>query len=393
MDTSPSLHRTGFGLKKEVQRDLACDYHSNLVNTLRASGNVLTRGRITIKLAKEFGFCYGVDKAVDLAYETRRKFPNKRIFLITEIIHNPMVNKRLQEMGIRFIGGPYGGQNHFNDITPQDVVILPAFGATIPDLKELKNRGCILVDTTCGSVINVWRRVEKYAATGFTVVIHGKYSHEETLATSSRVLQHPQGRYLVVRDKDQAQKLANYILGGGKRDAILKEFKDACSPQFDPESDLIRIGLANQTTMLSSESQEIAKMLQQAMREHYGKDHLAEHFQNFETICSATQDRQDAVLELIQGGVDLMIVIGGYNSSNTGHLCKIAAEVVPAFHIQDAGDVLSGAEISHRDPKTLKVVTTCGWLTTGPKIIGVTAGASTPSRVVGEVIEKLTACQ
>ena len=383
----------GFGLKKEVQGELASDYHSALVNDIRAAGNTLQRGRITIHLAKEFGFCYGVDKAVDFAYETRKQFPGKRIFLTTEIIHNPMVNNRLQEMGIRFLNGQYRAEHGFEDIAPEDVVILPAFGTTTTELEELKKKGCILVDTTCGSVINVWMRVEKYSKNGFTAVIHGKYSHEETKGTSSRALKYPGGRYLVVRDKPQAQRVIDYIAHGGDAAEFLKEFAPAVSPDFDPDRDLTSVGIANQTTMLSSESMEIAAMFREAMTHKYGANALAEHFQNFDTICSATQDRQDAVLDLLKSGIDRMIVIGGYNSSNTEHLCEIASAVMPAFHIQDAGDILSAEQISHRDPLSHSIITSASWLAAGPVAVGVTAGASTPNRVIGEVVEKIFACR
>ncbi len=206
----------------EVQAQVLSHYRSELIDRIRAKGHVLSAdGLLTIKLAKEFGFCYGVDKAVDFAYETRRQFPDKRIFLTTEIIHNPMVNHRLGEMGIRFLTGQYRAEHGFTDIMPQDVVILPAFGTTVEELEELKTKNCVLVDTTCGSVINVWMRVEKYAKNGFTAVIHGKYSHEETKGTSSRALKYPGGRYLIVRDKPQAQRVIDFILTGQGREALL----------------------------------------------------------------------------------------------------------------------------------------------------------------------------
>lgn len=395
MENQPqTLYRMGFGLKKEVQGALAGDYyHSQLVNEMKQAGNVLTRGRITIKLAKEFGFCYGVDKAVDFAYETRKQFPDKRIFLTTEIIHNPMVNKRLEEMGISFLTGQYRAEHGFDDIKPEDVVILPAFGTTTTELEQLKTKGCILVDTTCGSVINVWMRVEKYAKNGFTAVIHGKYSHEETMGTSSRALKYPGGRYLIVRDKPEAQKVLDYIEKGGDRDAFLADFRKAVSPGFAPDKDLLRVGLANQTTMLSSESLEIAQMFKDTMARKYGQNRLAEHFQNFDTICSATQDRQDAVMNLIQEGVNRMIVIGGYNSSNTGHLCEIASQAVPTYHIESSQDISSDRRISHRDPNTHEIRISDNWLGEGPCIIGVTAGASTPNTVIGEVSEKILSFQ
>lgn len=378
-----TIIRRGFGLKEEIKPLLEENYRSLLIERIKASDYELKAGDITICLAREFGFCYGVDRAVDLAYETRKRFPDRKIYLTSEIIHNPRVNSKLREMGIEFLV-----DNHALDsITQDDVVLIPAFGTPTHTLEKLKSKGSVLVDTTCGSVVAVWRRVEQYAQDDFTAVIHGKFDHEETKATSSRV-----GKFVVVRDKAEAQKICDFILGKLSRGAFLKQFAKVASAGFDPDRDLVRVGCANQTTMLSSESLEIADMILKAMRERYGEGEVKNHFRHFDTICSATQDRQDAVLGLARAGLDLMMVVGGYNSSNTGHLCEIASEYCPAFHVQDAEEIISKDEIRHKPAHSAETKTSRGWFPAGKVRIGVTAGASTPNRVIEEVIRKIASC-
>jgi len=384
--------RRGFGLKGDIEGALAADYHSQVVDRIRAHGYVLVVGELTFRLAREFGFCYGVDRAVEYAYETRTKFPARRVFLVGEIIHNPHVNKKLQGMGVEFLHRPDGGDFEFNGVTPADVVILPAFGVTVRDFERLRAVGCVLVDTTCGSVLNVWKRVDSYAKDGFTAVIHGKYYHEETKATSSQVTKYPAGRYLVVRDMADAREVCVYIEGAGSGEQFLQRFAGTMSPGFDPEQDLVRVGVANQTTMLSGESLAIAAELRKSMAKRYGEAALPEHFRTFDTICSATQDRQDAVLKLIADPLDLMVVIGGYNSSNTTHLAAICHDKAPTYHIEDASCVDPAAGSIRFRPvgaKEERLVT--GWLPTGPLTVGVTAGASTPNNKIGETVERIAA--
>ena len=384
--------RRGFGLKGDIEGALAADYHSQVVDRIRAHGYVLAVGELTFRLAREFGFCYGVDRAVEYAYETRTKFPARRVFLVGEIIHNPHVNKKLQGMGVEFLHRPDGGDFEFNGVTPADVVILPAFGVTVRDFERLRAVGCVLVDTTCGSVLNVWKRVDSYAKDGFTAVIHGKYYHEETKATSSQVTKYPAGRYLVVRDMADAREVCVYIEGAGSGEQFLQRFAGTMSPGFDPEQDLVRVGAANQTTMLSGESLAIAAELRKSMAKRYGEAALPEHFRTFATICSATQDRQDAVLKLIADPLDLMVVIGGYNSSNTTHLAAICHDKAPTYHIEDASCVDPEAGSIRFRPvgaKEERLVT--GWLPTGPLTVGVTAGASTPNNKIGETVERIAA--
>lgn len=337
--------RKGFGLKSEIAGRLTADYHSAVVEALRHRDYRLEVGRLTFRLAREFGFCYGVDRAVEYAYETRTKFPERRIFLVGEIIHNPHVNEKLRRMGITILSHGSQGDFDFSGVTPDDVVIMPAFGVTIRDFQRLREIGCILVDTTCGSVLNVWKRVESYARDGFTAVIHGKHYHEETRATASQVMKYPEGRYVVVFDMAEARMICDYIERDEGLEALERHFGGAVSPGFDFRRDLDRVGLANQTTMLSGESLAIAAEVRQSMIRRYGSEVLDQHFRSFDTICSATQERQDAVLDLLREPLDLMVVVGGYNSSNTCHLAALVSHHgVPVYHIEDADaiDVASG---------------------------------------------------
>lgn len=376
--------RKSFGLKKEILPQLQATYDSPLIDRIKANGFSYQEGRLTVRLAQEFGFCYGVDRAIDYAYETRAKFPEKRIFLTNEIIHNPRVNHKLQELGIEFLAQDPAKGVTITDVGPEDVVLIPAFGSPVKELDNLQKRGCILVDTTCGSVMSVWKRVESYARDGFTAAIHGKYDHEETLATSSRAR-----KYVIIRDREQAVIVCDYIEGKIGREDFFKEFRHAVSEGFDPDTDLEHIGCANQTTMLSSESMEIANMLRAAMVRRHGEEETARRFRHFDTICSATQDRQDAVLKLVQEGVDLMMVVGGFNSSNTGHLVEISLHYCPAYHVKDADCILSDRTIRHKKVLSNDVIETENWLPDGPVRLGVTAGASTPNRVIEEVITRI----
>ncbi|OFV88414.1 MAG: 4-hydroxy-3-methylbut-2-enyl diphosphate reductase [Acidobacteria bacterium RBG_16_70_10] len=381
----------GFNLKEVVRPVLARSYHSRVVERLVELGHAAKAGEITLRLAREFGFCYGVDRAVEYAYETREKFPDRRIFLCGEIIHNPEVNSRLQALGITILPDHRTPQERYTEVREEDVVILPAFGVPVVEMQYLRAKGCILVDTTCGSVLNVWKNVHRYAREGFTAVIHGKHYHEETKATASQTLTYPGGQYLCVRDREEAAVVCGFIRGEVAASSLLERFRVAVSPGFDPERDLLRIGLANQTTMLMSESLEIQEMVRSAMRERYGEETLGERFRAFDTICSATQDRQDAVIRMLEeGGLDLTVVIGGYNSSNTQALTRICAARLPTYHINGAGRI-EGTRIRHRPVGGSEEVTTEGWLPPGPVRVGLTAGASTPNSVVGEVVERILA--
>ncbi len=390
-EVASKVFKRGFGLKPLVQGELTEDYHSRLVESIIQRDYTLTVGDLTVRLAKAFGFCYGVDRSVDYAYEARKQFPDRSLYLTAEIIHNPRVNRRLMEMGVRFLTGPYKGAKGVEDLTPDDVVIIAAFGTSVEELAKIQKQGCTMVDTTCGSVVNVWKRVERYAQDGYTAIIHGNYNHEETQATASRVTQHSGGRYLIVWNKEETRQVCDYIVDGGDRGRFMATFGKCSSPGFDPDRDLARVGCANQTTMLSTESAEIAEMLRQAMIRRYGEAAVDEHFRNFDTICSATQERQDAVLELIKEPLDLMVVIGGFNSSNTNHLCEITSRVVPTYHIDEVSCLLSRDQIRHKPFGQRESVVTEGWLPDGVVRIGITAGASTPDRVIGEAIIRVLA--
>ena len=379
----------GFGLRPQIEGRLQKDYNSRIVDHLRQNQFTLKAGNLTFRLAAEFGFCYGVDRAVDYAYETRARFPDREIFITGEIIHNPHVNQRLREMGIRFLTGRDPVERGWEMLGPRDVVILPAFGVTVDQMGFLRERGCTLVDTTCGSVLNVWKNVEQYARDGFTSVIHGKYDHEETRATASRTSLHPGGKYVVVRDLDETGAVCDVIRGKGDPSAFPARFSKAVSAGFDPARDLERVGLANQTTMLSSESLRVAEEIRRAMVDRYGETDLPRHFRSFDTICSATQDRQDAVLKLLEGGISMMLVIGGYNSSNTNHLAELAAGKVPTYHIEDATCLMDASTIRHKPVGGKGEETLTGWLPAGPLVIGITAGASTPNNRIGEVVERI----
>jgi 4-hydroxy-3-methylbut-2-enyl diphosphate reductase len=391
--TQPLIFRKGLDMKEAVAGELSAAYHSALVDQVRGSDFRFTSGRLTLHLAREFGFCYGVDRAVDYAYQARRRFPDRNVFLTGEIIHNPHVNDRLRAAGIRFLTDP---QEKGRDLGSDDVVILPAFGVTVGEMIRLADRGCTLVDTTCGSVLNVWKNVVRYAQDGFTAIIHGKYKHEETRATASQALKFPQGRYLIVLDREEAAVVCDYIRHGGDRTAFLTRFAAAASPGFDPDVDLRRIGCANQTTMLMSESLEIGEMFRAAMRDRHGAETVVSHFRAFDTICSATQERQDAVEALLDAErLDLMIVVGGYNSSNTCSLARICAARSRTYHIADPECLVSPSRIRHRPigaPSTTPAaeIITEEWLPSDrPLVVGLTAGASTPNNIVGQVIETI----
>ena len=380
---SENYHRKGFGHQAEVATQLESEYQSNLIQQIRNNNYSLTRGDVTIQLAQAFGFCWGVERAVAMAYETRKHFPNERIWITNEIIHNPSVNQRMREMEVAFIPIETG-EKDFSVVETGDVVILPAFGASVQEMQLLNDKNCKIVDTTCPWVSKVWNTVEKHKKGDYTSIIHGKYNHEETVATSSFA-----GKYLIVRNLEQAEYVANYILYGGNRDEFIAKFSKACSAGFDPDRDLERVGIANQTTMLKGETEQIGKLFEHTMMKKYGPPELNQHFQNFNTICDATQERQDAMLNLVEQKLDLMVVIGGFNSSNTTHLQEIAVERrITSYHIDCVEGINSRNSIEHRQLNGELEITE-NWLPTGKIVVGITSGASTPDKVVEDVIEKI----
>ena len=381
---SERYNRRGFGRAEEVAENLEQAHQSGLIGTIRDNGYKLTHGRLNVHLAEAFGFCWGVERAVAMAYETRRHYPSERLWITNEIIHNPSVNDHLREMDVLFIPVEKGVKD-FSGVTSGDVVILPAFGATVQEMQLLNERGCHIVDTTCPWVSKVWNTVEKHKKHTFTSVIHGKVKHEETLATSSFA-----GTYLVVLDLEEAQIVVDYILGKGDREAFMQRFAKACSEGFDPDRDLERLGVANQTTMLKSETEEIGRMFERTMLSKYGPTDLNEHFLAYNTICDATQERQDAMFSLVDEPLDLLVVIGGFNSSNTTHLQEIAvSRGIRSFHIDTPDRIDETINSIEHKPLSEDLKRDQVFLPAGPVTVGITSGASTPDRAVEAVIEKL----
>ena len=365
-------------------------YQSPLVQYIREAGNVLQCGNMEVYLASSFGFCDGVKRAIEIAHAACDMFAGKRIWLIGEIIHNPVVNARLDALGLRHL--PFRINDPAYDVlTEEDVVIVPAFGVPVAMRQSLEAKGVQLVDSTCGNVMKVWTRVRSYARMGITSVIHGKAKHEESMATASHSLgDDGLGHYIVIFSEADAAMLADYLLGRGDKAAFMARFASACSPGFDPDVHLAEIGMANQTTMLKSETAHIQSILRAAVTERDGHD---ARFHVFDTICGATQDRQNALFELLDKQPDAMFIIGGYNSSNTTHLAHIAARRLPTFFVKSADCLLSLQEIKAFDlsagqecvmpmpPEAADVKR--------PWRIGMTAGASCPDNVIEEVLSRL----
>ncbi|ABW29921.1 4-hydroxy-3-methylbut-2-enyl diphosphate reductase [Acaryochloris marina] len=389
---SEQYHRKGFGHEEEVTNLLQSEYNSKLIQQIRNNGYRLQQGDVTIHLAEAFGFCWGVERAIALAYETRRQFPQERIWITNEIIHNPSVNKNLRDMKVEFIPVQPDGQKDFTVVGQNDVVILPAFGASVQEMQLLHDKGCTIMDTTCPWVSKVWTSVEKHKKGSYTSIIHGKYKHEETIATSSFA-----GTYLVLLNLEEAEYVADYILNPGdtpsereqRRADFMAKFANAHSPGFDPETDLERVGIANQTTMLKGETEQIGKLFERTVMRKYGPAQVNEHFLSFNTICDATQERQDAIFQLVDEPLDLMVVIGGFNSSNTTHLQEISIDKnIPSYHIDSVDRIGPGNRVEHK-PLNADLTVTDNWLPNGPLAIGVTSGASTPDKVVSDIVEKI----
>ena len=371
---------------EDVQAEVEKHYRSPIVEKLRKSGGSLTIGTTTLRLAQQFGFCYGVERAIDLAYASRRVFPQNRIFLIGEIIHNPEVNRQLEDMGI--VSLPWKEMDdQYDTLSDDDVVLVPAFGAPTSFMDKIGEAGCYVIDTTCGDVMKVWRRVRNYAKTGATSIIHGKKGHEETRATASRAEgDDGKGHYLVILTLDEADYVCDYIRNGGDKSAFLEKFAKATSDNFDPDLHLIEIGVANQTTMLKSETEEIQRRISDAITH---RDGSSERFQVFDTICGATQERQDALLEMLKSPLDILLVVGGYNSSNTTHLVEIGQEELPTFFIQDASCLASFEKIANYDLEARKEIETdypSKLFDEGQVVVGVTAGASCPANLIEATI-------
>ena len=371
-----------------VQEQVESHYRSDIVDKIRREGGILRVGDVTVRLAKQFGFCYGVERAIDLAYAARKVFKDRRLFILGEIIHNPEVNEQISSLGIKNLMGAHK-QAEVADLLPSDVVIVPAFGTDVSTLQEIKQRGCQIVDTTCGDVMSVWKRVRKYASESATSIIHGKAEHEETKATSSRALGDGKGHYLVVLTLAETDYVCDYIRHGGDKQEFLAKFQNAHSPGFDPDLHLRTVGVANQTTMLRGETEEVQRRIRQAILDRDGAEGAAKNFRFFDTICGATQERQDALRELLDVKMDLLLVVGGYNSSNTSHLAEMGEEKLPTYFVRNASRLLSPSEILHYDLHAKTEIIARDWLPPGPLVVGITAGASCPNNLIEETLLRL----
>ncbi len=375
-------------IMKAVQAQVLSHYRSELVERIRANGHVLSAdGLLTVKLAQEFGFCYGVERAIDMAYAACRAYPNQRIYILGEIIHNPEVNDQIRAMGIKFLSGKEKNAD-IEQVQKEDVVIIPAFGTEVATRAKLEVTGCEFVDTTCGDVMSVWKRVRQYSKDKVTSIIHGKAWHEETKATSSQTASGG-GHHLVVFTLAETDYVCQYIQHGGNKSEFLEKFKGAYSEGFDPDAHLQAIGVANQTTMLRGETEEVQRRLKQAMIQKYGAGEIEKHFRFFDTICGATQDRQDALEKLLREPMDLLLVIGGYNSSNTSHLAEMGEAKLPTYFIKNAAKMVSDKLIGHYDQHKGQEIETQNWLPPGKITVGITAGASCPNNLIEDTIRRL----
>ena len=381
-------------IMEAVQAQVLSHYRSEIVESIRANGGVLSADGLTVKLAKEFGFCYGVERAIDLAYAAKKHFsdvsPNTPIYLLGEIIHNPEVNDQIRNMGIQIIS-PKPTDDELSQLNSGDAVIIPAFGTEVSTRKKIEaivGRDNI-VDTTCGDVMSVWKRVRQYSKEHVTSIIHGKAKHEETKATTSQARAYGSGHYLVVYNLAETDYVCDYILHGGDKEDFLKKFEGAYSAGFDPDLHLQAVGVANQTTMLRGETEEVQRRFKAVMEKKYGPDSIGSHFRFFDTICGATQDRQDALEKMLLTPPNLLIVIGGYNSSNTSHLAEMGESKLPTYFIKNAAMMESAARIRHYNQHKKEEVVTQDWLPSGTLTVGITAGASCPNNLIEDTIRRL----
>ncbi len=373
-----------------VQAQVETHYRSEVVERLRAGGGTLTCDGVTVRLAKQFGFCYGVERAIDLAYAAAKVFTERRLFILGEIIHNPEVNQQIAELGIKNLLGK-SPEADVSELTAEDVVIVPAFGTDVTTLAQIKDIGCQIVDTTCGDVMSVWKRVKQNAQDDMTSIIHGKAMHEETKATASRALFGGQGHYLIVLTLGDTDFVCDYIRRGGDKVEFLRRFDGGYSPGFDPDRHLRRVGVANQTTMMRGETEEVQRRIMAAIRDRDGEAASKQNYRFFDTICGATQERQDALRDMLQDRMDLLLVVGGYNSSNTSHLAEMGEALLPTYFIRNATKLESRQCIVHYKSHERREIATEGWLPPQPIVVGITAGASCPNNLIEETILRLFA--
>jgi 4-hydroxy-3-methylbut-2-en-1-yl diphosphate reductase len=369
----------------KVQEQVESHYRSTITERIRASGGILQVRNTTVLLAKQFGFCYGVERAIDLAYAARKVFADRRLFILGEIIHNPLVNEQIAAMGIKNLIG-INREANIEDLTSEDVVIVPAFGTDLETLAKIQERGCQIVDTTCGDVMSVWKRVRQNAMENVTSIIHGKAEHEETKATASRALGSGHGHYLVVLTLADTDYVCDYIRHGGNKEELLARFSDGHSPGFDPDLHLKAVGVANQTTMLRGETEEVQRRIRTAVMDRDGPIEGLKNFRFFDTICGATQERQEALRDLLDNSMDLLLVVGGYNSSNTSHLAEMGEAKLPTYFIRGADKLESATRITHYNLHQKSEIATENWLPDGSLVIGITAGASCPNNLIEDTI-------
>jgi 4-hydroxy-3-methylbut-2-enyl diphosphate reductase len=364
------------------------NYEARSISQIRETGGVWDFGDLVFHFPEHFGFCYGVDKAIDMVFETCERFQGHRIFLTDQLIHNPYINGRLREKGVEYLQRDSHNLLICNGLKNGDVVVVSAFGTDFRDILGLKEKGVTIVDSTCGAIINVWKRVEGYAKNGFVTVMHGKRNHEETRATLSQAVKEG-GAYVAIENKAEALDLAAVIRGDMAEADFLKQYPDAVPAGFLFDAAACKMGMANQTTMLKGESLEIQGILRKAFVARFGEAATLERFKSFDTICGATQDRQDALMHLLEKPLDLVLIVGGFNSSNTSHLAEIADGHLPFYHIESAADILSGEEIRSRNPKDGKIETRRSWFSPRVRNLGITSGASTPDVTLVQIIQKL----
>jgi len=453
LQRSDQYFRFGKTQMDKAMGDLKTVSGSDLVDEIRKNGFRMTIGDVTFVLAESYGFCWGVERAVAMAYEARTFFPDKKIWGTNEIIHNPAVNKNLNNLGINFLENGNDGVKDFGVVSEGDVVLLPAFGASIDEMAYLKEKKVQIVDTTCPWVAKVWNSVEKCKDKGHTTIIHGKYDHEETVATKSFA-----DNFLVIKTMEEAEYVVMYLLKGGDKAEFMKKFSKAMSAGFDPDLHLDAVGVANQTTMLKGETELIGKLFERALIRKFGPQEINNHYITFNTICDATQERQDAMYKMFNteyeapkskiyaelegeqvgltlqseknaeklssrkmedesrgeavvaavptgGKVDMCLIVGGFNSSNTAHLLEIAEEEgVPAYHVdfpERLGGSFDGTNlrnvIQHKPLKTTPaqamkeegLESLENFLPAGPIVIGITSGASTPDTITGACLERI----
>lgn len=385
MMKSEQFHRKGFKeVRDKVEDTMTEQFKSELVEQFKDNNYVIDKEGVKVYLAKDFGFCWGVERSIALAYEAVEHFPEKTVHITNELIHNPEVNDNLSDMKVQFIEKIDGdaSQKNFEAVNDGDVVILPAFGASYEEMDLLDKKNVEIVDTTCPWVSKVWNTVDTHQKKGLTSIIHGKYAHEETVATTSFCED-----YICVKDIQEAEKVVDYILNGGDKEEFMKYFENAVSEGFDPDTMLKKVGLANQTTMYKKETRAIGQLFQKAMMKKYGPVEPKKHYMEFDTICDATQERQDAVHELVENaealGLDFILVVGGWDSSNTAHLLEIPINAgIRAFHVNKAECIGADNTITHRNIAGEIVMDTLIEDMSKDVIMGVTSGASTPDAAV-----------